>query len=302
MYVLLAVLSAFCMALHLVMMSREMRHNPACTPLVAMGCANITSGVLLMIPLALQKNPQHYVQVEFYIFLAIAVLITMISKTLYLYAYKHVEVAFVTVFSALTPVVTIFSGWLFLHEMPSTTAIAGTLIICSAVYYLFLQHRPHEGGVLTRIFWPFLLVLRNPPVLCAFLSVLPPALSVIFQKRSALLFDPLHYAFYATWLEGMLAFVIAAIKSGPQAVAAQLKQLSPVRTPLLGITLCLAQVSSTAALTYGLAANVMALQRIGILFQITLAYFLLGQTEHMPRKYVTAALILCGFFLIASHG
>lgn len=298
MLIVLVLTSALCMALHLVLLSREMRRNSAYSPVVAMVLTHAASGVLLGIAW-LGTRPAHAPEFDpvFTQYLLISVLATLLAKWLYFYAYSRIEVAQVSVFSALTLPLAVLSGWWLLGEVPTMMSLAGIAVVFFGIYALFLPPLRGQPWMVT-IFSPFRHVVGRLPVMCAMLSAFPPAVSIIFQKKSVMLVDPLSYAVLASLLLAMCAALLLRPGTGGQTLKARVCVINPVVLMAQVLPLAAAQYLSSAALLHGAAANVMSLLRVGIVFQIILAYLLLHQKTRMYYKLAISFFVVLGGAMI----
>lgn len=233
---------------------------------------------------------------EFWIFLCWSVLVNMVAKVLYFYAYSKIEVANVTIFSSFTPLFAVITGWLFLHEVLSPSDIAGICIVCAAVYYF--HFRKQLGvSVLRSIVAPFLGIFHSRPVLAAFLSTIPPAFSIIYSKKAILLFDPFIFTALQLVMMGGAFFVVEMMMPGKE------RRLPLSRLPYkeiagLSLLLLLAAITASCVITLGPVAHILSLQRLSIVLQVVFAYTLLKERTDIRKKLLACALVLLGAWML----
>jgi drug/metabolite transporter (DMT)-like permease len=296
----LVILSAFFMSVYLVLVSGEMRRNTHCTPNLIMA---LTYSLAFALVLAAWLTYSHeysapFTDRAFLEYMAVSVAATVVAKQLHLYACSKIEISHVSVFSSLTPAATILTGWLFVKERPDTLSVAGILIIGLAIYFLFLETQGRQD-FMARALGPFLKIFRSWPMACAFLSALPTALAAAFQKKSITEMDPASYALFATAALAGAMWVIEFLVSRPAAILRRVGKIPLRLFGLAGFSLGLSQLFSSMAMAYDLTANILALQRLSIVFQILLGYFFLKERTHLTRKLVASAAMLLGCALIA---
>lgn len=286
---LLALTSAFAIALYYVYTSQVMKARPGLSSGITLAASHLSAGLALA-PLWLWRSTTPLPVTSDLVtpLLATAGLLVL-SRELYFYAYARTDVANITVFSALTPVYAIATGYLLLGEHPSRNALAGLLLICGSIYLLFMR-----GGASP--LEPFRRIAHSRPIFCAFLSTIPTAFAAAFQKQLLASMDPVGFSFFLLSLIGLAALAIALPglrrwKLQWRAIPWHFWLVSAVMLPLTHVLFCLVMLEQHMAIS-------LVLQRSGVLFQIVLAYLFLHERQDIRKRLLVAAGIIAGFALI----
>jgi uncharacterized membrane protein len=173
----------------------------------------------------------------------------------------------------------------------------GLALITISVYLLFLKIDKSQS-FLKNLFGPFALIFNSKPVLCAFLSVLPPALSVVFLKKSVMTMDALSFSLFFTFLIGSMALFIELFNNKEKLIL-DLKQFPKPFFFYSGFLLMLTQFTFALASKYIMVANLMVLNRISIVFQIVLAYFILKEKDEIKKRLIISLFVVLGFYIIS---
>ncbi|MCA9808488.1 MAG: EamA family transporter, partial [Cyanobacteria bacterium HKST-UBA06] len=222
----------------------------------------------------------------------VSVALKLLSKELQYYAYAHTDVANVTVFSAFVPILGLVSGWALLGETPGTWQVAGTVIICLAVYVQFVDVGVGGAGgegrrlwTISTLFSPFGRLAHSRAIQTGFASIFPPAVAAVAIKQAALGWHPLGYATMASFLIGMGALGIEAVMHRP-GLAAVFRQLLTGRFLLVGLIFSAAHLSFVLALSMRDIGPTMALERFSIVFQTLLASVILKESTALPKRLI----------------
>jgi drug/metabolite transporter (DMT)-like permease len=205
------------------------------------------------------------------------------------------DVSLVSPFAALTPVLTILTGWIILAERPNAVEFIGILII--VVSLLGLTEARQIFKVRSESATPASRATKLG-LWFAFLSTIPPAFKIAFQKKAILLSSPLSYALIMLFLTGAGALLICTVRFRGGNLRAQFPPHRLRTLFLISSLLALNTLLFSTALTLGLAAGVSAMARISIVFQGILAYWIAGQRTDFRRRILWGVVIFLGTVII----
>jgi drug/metabolite transporter (DMT)-like permease len=205
------------------------------------------------------------------------------------------DVSLVSPFAALTPVLTILTGWAILAERPNIAELVGILIVVFSLLGLteawrILKARSGPATPTSRA--------KKLGMWFAFLSTIPPALKIAVQKKAILLSSPLSYALIMLFLTGAGALLVCSIRFRAGDLRAQFPARRLRTIFLISGLLALNTLLFCIALTLGLAAGVSAMARISIVFQGILAYWIAGQKTDFRRRIFWGVVIFLGTIII----
>lgn len=235
--------------------------------------------------------------VDFWAALFATVFLNLLAKLFLFRAYPLIDVAMIAPFSGLSPVLAIFGAWVVIGELPATNGWFGIFLVSLSVYFLYT---PKEFSV-KKVLAPFSQIFRNRGALLGFLSVVPPAFSIAFDKKAVLLSDPMTFSFFAVLGVGLGAAGIELYETGEQKVKNAISVLGPKMLPL-GALHCVATFFFTFALQYDVVPHISALKRLAVIFQMILAYWLLNQRADMKKRIFGGLGVVAGVLLIAMPG
>ena len=207
------------------------------------------------------------------------------------------DVSMVSPFAALTPVLTILTGWIILAERPNAVELVGILIIVVSLLGLTETEQVFKTQPESATPAPKATKLG---LWFALLSTIPPAFKIAFQKKAILLSSPLTFALIMLFLTGAGALFICAIRFRRSDLRAQFPPRRLRTLFLISGLLALNTLLFCAALTLGLAAGVSAMARISIVFQGILAYWLAGQKTDFRRRILWGVVIFIGTIIIGT--
>ena len=237
-------------------------------------------------------QPPH--SIDFWSALFATVFLNLLAKLFLFRAYPLIDVALIAPFSGLSPVLAIFGAWIVLGELPATHGWFGIFLVSVSVYFLYT---PPQFNI-RHIFKPFTTILQNRGALLGFLSIIPPAFSIAFDKKAVLLSDPITFAFFAVLGVGVGAAGIELYETGEEKVRKGIRLLGPKMLPL-GALHCVATFFFTFALQYDLAPHISGLKRLAVIFQMVLAYWLLNQRSDIRKRIIGGVGVVAGVILIA---
>jgi len=205
------------------------------------------------------------------------------------------DVSLVSPFAALTPVLTILTGWAILAERPNVVELVGILIVVFSLLGLteakqIFKARSDSATPASRA--------KKLGMWFALLSTIPPALKIAVQKKAILLSSPLSYALIMLFLTGAGALLICIVRFRAGDLRAQFPSRRLRTIFLISGLLALNTLLFCMALTLGLAAGVSAMARISIVFQGILAYWIAGQKTDFRRRILWGVVIFLGTVII----
>jgi len=192
-------------------------------------------------------------------------------------------------FIALTPVFMIFTGWLFLGEVPSAGGAVGVLLIGLGAY--LLKASELRNGLLA----PFKKIASEPGVRYMVLTSFLWGLTAPTAKLAIVNSDP--YTFII-WDYGIATLILTPIllckkKRAITQVKKNFWKLVPI-----GLTSAISIILMSNLLTMTLAVYAIALKRMSVLFSSLYGMTLLGEKRAIERL-LGAAVMLLGVIAIA---
>jgi drug/metabolite transporter (DMT)-like permease len=257
--------------------------------LVLIGVTNGISGVMLLpfaAPTLLGQAP--IVEGLVVSQLLGLVLLMLLARVLHYEALRRIDIALVSPFSALTPIVTIFTSYMVLGESVGAVGVLGIVITASGAALVY--YRPLRGRDLAdskRLYHGLLM---------AFGSCVVPALAITIEKSVLLRVAPIAYSCLFLLISAGLVGVIRLYRGHTS------------RTPRVGwgisslVGLAIMQGGSVLlfaqALLMGLTAEVSSLKRVSIVFQVILAYYVLGQQADIRRRLIGVVAVILGIAMV----
>ena len=283
----LALAGAFFTALSLIYTSGLLKKHGELSPNVSVLFTYLVASVMLcvLVDITALMHALSQPDIMWYIIAASALL--FLSRILYTYAYKHIDAGYVTLFSSFTPIYTVATAWWMLHTLPSADQLLGIFFITTSVLVIFWQPmrpgKPHYRAYVA-----------------AFLSTIPAAISIIFQKKALAVISPVHLTFASFVLITGFSLAYAIITSKKIPLGSLYKQgLAHHRLWLLiGILTASAHICFFYVVEQHHAAAAQAAQRSSILFQILLAYVLLNEKNNIIMKLAGGIIALASITLL----
>lgn len=287
----IALTGSFATAVYFILLARAARESDAFDSTQALISTHLigallTSAAALYAPSAsldMTRIDMHVLSL-----VALSTLPLVLSRKLYLYAYGRIDVAYVTIFSPLTPIYAIIFGIVLYQIWPSPAEVAGILTIILAIYILFAT----PGNAARSLAMPKHMSL---PVICAFASTIPTAFAALAQKDALAFFHPLVLAAIIQWGVCICLLVYYAATTN-----APLKRHYFLRRDfmLAGLLFGVSNIAFHFILLEEQASVTLALQRMSSIFQIFLAHLWLKQQRHALRKILCGFLAFAGFMLL----
>ena len=277
-------------AAYIVYSTRLLRHEGGLDRSLALiGVTNGISGVILL-PFA---APNLLGQVMFVEGLLICqllglVLLMLLARVLHYEALRRIDIALVSPFSALTPLVTIITSYIVLGESISAVGVLG--IVITAVGGVLVYYRPLRGG------GPEDSKRLCQGLVMAFTSCVVPALAITLERSVLFRVDPIAYS--------CLFLLISAGFVGVIRLGRGYMVTTP--RPRWGmsslVSLAIMQGGSVVlfaqALLMGLTAEVSSLKRVSVVFQVLLAYYVLGQKADIGRRLLGVFAVILGIAIL----
>jgi drug/metabolite transporter (DMT)-like permease len=304
--ILLVFGSSLASSLFFVLSARILRqsaeeHPPNATAMVAVTHLSAALFLLPFLPAAGVGSMSEIRTMASPYVLALILLTAVLHLAARLFHFKALsltDVSLVSPFAALTPVLTILTGWVILAERPKPIELAGILIVVGSLLGLTEVRGVFQTRSATA--QPSRMTSTKLGLWFAFLSTIPPAFKIAFQKKAILLSSPLTFALIMLFLTGAGALLICAIRFRRSDLRAQFPARRLWNLFLISGLLALNTLLFCAALTLGLAAGVSAMARISIVFQGILAYWIAGQKTDFRRRILWGVVIFVGTIIIGT--
>ncbi len=232
----------------------------------------------------------------FWTSLAITVILNILFNLFRYRAYALVDVAQIAPFAGISPILTIATTWFILGEVPSTGGVFGIIVIAVSLYLLHLKGSLKISTILS----PFKSIWNNKGVRYGFISSLPPALSIVFDKKAVAASDPISFAFFAIFFVGLGALITDLIhKKSYKKFINQFSKNNIVGLFKISFFLFIAVILFNAALLFDVVPHVSAMRRIVIVFEVIMAYFILKQKTDLKRRLIASVGVVIGVLMIA---
>jgi drug/metabolite transporter (DMT)-like permease len=227
----------------------------------------------------------------FWVSLSITVVLNILFEFFRFRAYSVAHLGSVSPFSAISPALSIISSWFILREVPTIGAVCGILLIMISIYVLHI--RKGEG-----FFGPFRSVWTNQGSRLAFLAAIPPALSIVFDKKAIIASDPISFSLCAVFFIGCGAYLIDIYSQGKEKFMEQIKLVKTKKFLQIGFFHFVTIASFNSALLFDVTPNISALRRIVIIFEVLFGYIILKQKEDMRRRVMVSIGVVIGVMFI----
>jgi drug/metabolite transporter (DMT)-like permease len=289
--------ATFSISMYYAHCAKLLKTTPQANPLCLFAFSYLAGAVLLFFPwiFSLVNGNIHFpVNREFWMGFFISNGLMLIAKIAYFKALPKLDLALMSAFSGLTPLVAIVFGYLVLHELPSTNSLLAILLVCFSIFFLFQkQWNIFSAPSLQAMVKPFC----TKEVMYALLSVIPPSMSIVFQRYSVIHQDPVNYSFFSVGFVGGTA-LCGLFLMQPREVFAQIKLFHYSHFIKLGLLLSFYVVTFSVMAFYYQAAYVSALGRLSIVFQFILGYLYLHEkAEPKKRLFLLVAIFLANGWL-----
>lgn len=269
------------------------------TPVFLLGITNLFAGLFILVIVAFWGTNQAFdwntFQSDFYWLILFTAFLHLLAKFFHFKALSLIDVALVSPFSGLSPVYTVITGWLVLEEFPNKVAFLGIMIVVCSLMWLSLETlvKDHQPALISKGDSVKL------GILFAFLSTIPPAFKVVYQKQAILVSNPMYFSLLVLLTTGFLTLLGYAIFSWHNFIRQICRGILMLKLAFVSIFLGINTYLFSLALTLDIAANVSAMARTNIVFQVIFAYFFASQREDIGKRFFIASSVLIGSLIIA---
>jgi len=227
----------------------------------------------------------------FYYSITIASILDVIAAWCFLNAIASGQLAKTFPLVAFTPVFLLGTSFLMLGELPSILGLTGILLIVCGAY--LLRSESIKVGILE----PIKLLLKEKGQRYMLMAAFLFSFLAVFFKKAILNSSPF-FAFGVTQLLSTLFLTVLFLKK--RILGALLRKTANNFKLLFiaGIVGFLAGLTLFAAFKFGLAAYVVSVKRITILFTIILGYIFFKE-DHLIRSLIIGSIMVLGIFLIS---
>lgn len=225
---------------------------------------------------------------------AITVFINILFEIFRFKAYGLADLGLVASFSGLAPILTILTSWILLRELPSIIGVVGIILVAISIYFLNFNDSLNWKNLLK----PFRSIWNNRGTRYAFFAALPPALSIVYDKKAVIESDPITFSLLAYVAIGIVTAIIAHFESVSKPPSLSSKP-PLIKFLKIGFFHFMASVSFNAMFFFTLVPYVSALRRCVIIFEVLFAYYLLHQRFNIKQRLLAAAGIFAGLILIS---
>jgi uncharacterized membrane protein len=227
----------------------------------------------------------------FYYSIAIASILDVIAAWCFLNAIASGQLAKTFPLVAFTPIFATGTSFFILGEIPSVLGLAGILLIVCGAY--LLRAESIKAGILE----PIKLLLKEKGQRHMLMAAFLFSFLALFFKKAILNLSPF-FAFGVTQLLSVLFLTVFFLKK--KTLGALLRETADNFKLLFiaSIVGLLAGLTLFAAFQLGLAAYVVSVKRISILFTIVLGYIFFRE-DHIIRSLLIGSIMVLGILLIS---
>jgi uncharacterized membrane protein len=227
----------------------------------------------------------------FYYSIAIASILDVIAAWCFLNAIASGQLTKTFPLVAFTPIFATGTSFFILGEIPSVLGLAGILLIVCGAY--LLRAESIKAGILE----PIKLLLKEKGQRHMLMAAFLFSFLALFFKKAILNLSPF-FAFGVTQLLSVLFLTVFFLKK--KTLGALLRETADNFKLLFiaSIVGLLAGLTLFAAFQLGLAAYVVSVKRISILFTIVLGYIFFRE-DHIIRSLLIGSIMVLGILLIS---
>lgn len=227
--------------------------------------------------------------------LAVTVAINITFEIFRFKAYGLVDMAMIAPFAGISPILTILTSWLIISEAPTAGGALGIFLIAFSIYFLHIG----DGQSWANITAPFRAIWKNRGVRYGFLASIPPALSIVFDKKAVLASDPISFALFALFFIGLGAWIFDFLAQGKTNFLRQINGERIGRFFRINLLLFVSNISFTFMFLFDNVPNVSALRRLVIVAEVILGYYMLKQRSNIKKRIIASLGVVAGCILIA---
>ena len=228
---------------------------------------------------------------DFYYSITIASILDVIAAWCFLNAITATQLAKTFPLVAFTPVFAIATSFFILGETPSVPGIAGILLIVCGAY--LLRAESIKVGILE----PIKLLLKEQGQRQMLIAAFLFSFLAVFFKKAILNSSPF-FAFGVTQVLSTLFLTVFFLKKKSLGVLLRKTADNFKLLFIASIVGFIAGLTLFAAFKLGLAAYVVSVKRISILFTIVLGYIFFKE-DHLMRSLIIGSIMVLGIGLIS---
>jgi len=250
----------------------------------------LAAGLLILPLFILTERIDIPGEIAFHKAAAITIGLNIIAIILLIEAIRKSDLSYALPLLGLTPVFSIFMGWIIRGEVIGPAGVLGILLVFAGALAIDARS-PGDWALLggRRIF-------RDPGVLLVTVVACIYSISSVYDKTATLLSDPFTFVWYSALVRAVALMLLLfghglANRSSPPIGRPAFSRL--LLFALLGVTFLAEALSQMYALQTGLVAYVIAVKRLSILMTSLAGMILYGEAFSRARLS-GAALIVAG--------
>lgn len=219
-------------------------------------------------------------------------ILASVMSVLIFTAYTKADITLVQPIWAVAPVFMIFSAWILAKEVPSVLGVIGICTIILGVYILRIEGK----WSLKKIWSPFRNLWGNIGTRLYLLAMIPPVISIVYDKKAVLASDPLTMCMFNAAIIGCAISIYALISNRGKKI--KISSVWIKRFLMLGFLLAAVIICYNTAISMALISYIGALKRISILITVAMAYFILKEKTDFKQRLIASAVLVGGAVMI----
>ncbi|MBN1456286.1 MAG: DMT family transporter [Sedimentisphaerales bacterium] len=247
--------------------------------------------VSLFVPFLILLTGIPEIKPVFYYSAIIASILDVIAGWYFLNAIASGELAKTFPLVAFTPIFATVTSFFILGELPSVLGLAGILLIVCGAYLLRAE------SLRVGVFEPIKLLLKEKGQRHMLIAAFLFSFMAVFFKKAILNSSPF-FAFSTTQLLSTLLLTVLFIKKKKIGVLLRNTVANFNMLFILSIVSFFSGLTLFGAFQFGLAAYVVSVKRISILFTVILGYVFFKE-KHLVRSLIIGSIMVLGVFLIS---
>lgn len=237
---------------------------------------------------------------DFWISVSVTSVLNVIMNLLIFTAYTKADITLVQPLWALPPLFMVFSAWIMMGEIPGVMSFFGIVLIVFGVYHLNSKKAEKQNnGRVRNFFRPFAGIWKNAGTRLYFFAMIPPVISIVYDKKAVLASDPLTETMVSSLIIGTLTltYVLLTQRKKTHLNLKWLKRLS-----LLGFFVAIIILLYNTALSMAFVSYVGSIKRLSIIVTMSMAFIFLKEKKEFKRRLASAAIMIVGVVIIALSG
>ena len=219
---------------------------------------------------------------------AVSLPLNAVGFVLYMKAIKISPLSLTVPYLAFTPVFMLFTGYVFLDEIPSPRGLAGILIICTGGYILNID------PVRWRLFAPFRAIFRETGSWIMLIVAFVYSFTAVIGKKAILNSSPLFFGL-SFFIIFNVCLILLLRFTGK--IRFSTFRRTPLKGLVTGVFLYLQIILHCFAVSMIEAAVMISVKRLSILFSILFGKMVFKE-KHASIRFSGALLMLAGTLLI----